>query len=402
MLIEIDLQNYLNKKFMRKNIISIAIIAIIFVFSSCEKNELSFKPEVVPKAEVDFEVRDGYLVFKSKEAFRRSINTIINLTESNREKWEKGIGFMSQQRITNNVIREELKKDSINRIKFANTDLSPNKNFDYNSEAFAKALSLVSKSDLHSEAYYNALNKGIIKLVNKGTLDEYWDYNILNRSYIGYINEDGLFGIADTLYQVTDNGINSIKYIDNSSKTNLLKSKLNTTVNKIRFSPTQSSDSPGVLTSGWVQEPSGPWYPKRIKLDVELSMKNLITLTLSYEFYHRFYVTCQQRNVFRQWIRDVTYIKLYGTWEITVYRFPQVYSSSFSYSGNAANIYGSKNPENGQGNLYDSYYSVSPNQQNYDYGNGWPERQLAYQPEFNSLNWSVTRTDKNLTASIVR
>jgi hypothetical protein len=58
---------------MRKNIFTIAIIAIIFVLSSCEKEELSFKSEVAPKDEVGFEVRDGYLVFKSKESFSKSI-----------------------------------------------------------------------------------------------------------------------------------------------------------------------------------------------------------------------------------------------------------------------------------------------------------------------------------------
>jgi hypothetical protein len=52
--------------------------------------------------------------------------------------------------------------------------------------------------------------------------------------------------------------------------------------------------------------------------------------------------------------------------------------------------------------LYDSYYAVWPNQQNFDYGNGWPEGQMPYQPDFNSLNWSVTRTDKDLTATIVK
>jgi hypothetical protein len=49
-LIEINLQNYLNKKFMRKNIFTIAIIAIIFVLSSCEKNEVALNKPDATKA----------------------------------------------------------------------------------------------------------------------------------------------------------------------------------------------------------------------------------------------------------------------------------------------------------------------------------------------------------------
>jgi hypothetical protein len=49
-LIEINLQNYLNKKFMRKNIFTIAIIAIIFVLSSCEKDEVALNKPDATKA----------------------------------------------------------------------------------------------------------------------------------------------------------------------------------------------------------------------------------------------------------------------------------------------------------------------------------------------------------------
>jgi hypothetical protein len=389
---------------MKFNSLKLSSFAFIFVLTSCDKNSEGLAPVVTNKitASIGYVVRDGYMVFDSKESFSKTINSIINLSETDRNKWENEISFNSQQRITNNVIREELKKDSINRIKFGNTNLSPTKNLDYNSVAFTKALSEVSKSDLHSEAYYKALSKGVIKIIDEGTENEYWDFNVFNRCFVGFINEDGFYGIADTLYQITDKGINAIKYIDNSSKINLLKKATSSTVNKILLSPTQNADSPGVLSSGWVQEPIGPWYPKRIKLDVELSLKYLMVSTLSFEFYHRFYVTCQQRNIFRTWVWDVTNINLSGSWEISVYRYPQTYSGSYTYTGNVSDVYGSLNPESNTNwvDLYDSYYAVWPNQGNFEYGNGWPERQMPYQPIFNGLNWSVTRTDKNLTARI--
>lgn len=203
------------------------------------------------------------------------------------------------------------------------------------------------------------------------------------------------------MYQITNKGIKAIEYINNSSKINLLKKTNSPDVNEMHFSPIQKVTCPGVLTSGWVQEPTGPWYPKRIKLDVELSLKYLIVSTLNYEFYHRFYVTCQQRNIFRTWVWDVTNIELSGSWEISIYRYPQIYSGSYSNTGNVSNVYGSLSPTStSYVDPYDSNYIVYPSAANFDYGYGWPERQLEYQPYFTRCNWAVTRTDKNLTARI--
>lgn len=284
---------------MKTNYIKILFIFLIILASyACKDNELTVLD--TSNTSEGYFVRDGYLVFESKESFRNSINTILNLSEKDRKSWEEKIGFVSQQRIASNVIREELKKDSINRIKFANTDLCPTKNTDYNSEAYIKALSSVKKSDLHSDAYYNALKDGVIKLIDENTENEYWDFTVFSSVYTAFINKEGLYAIGDTLYQVTNNSVKTIKYTDPKSKNELLNSKENNNI--LYKSPIQKATSPGVLTSGWVQEPTGPWYPKRIKIDVELSLQYLIVSTLHYEFFHRVHMECQGRNFFRKWI----------------------------------------------------------------------------------------------------
>lgn len=93
----------------------LGIITFTVLMSSCDKSSEDLS-SLVSKSTTGYVVRDGYLVFDSKESFSKTINNIINLTEAARNKWENEIGFNSQQRITNNVIREELKKDSINKV----------------------------------------------------------------------------------------------------------------------------------------------------------------------------------------------------------------------------------------------------------------------------------------------
>jgi len=376
----------------------------IFVFTTlltgCDKNEDQFASIEPQKNEVGYLVRDGYLAFDSRESFRKSINKIVNQSEIERNKWEQKIGFVSQQRIAENVINEELKKDSINRIKFADTDLSPSKNTDYNSEAFKKALSLVSKSDLHSNAYYEALSKGVIKLIDEGTENEYWDFSVFSSCYVNFINEDGLYAVADTLYQVTNNGIKAIKYSDSSSKITILN--VTKPSNNVKFrSPIQKVNSPGVFSSPWVQSTS--WLlKKRIRISVELTLQYLIVSTLNYEFFHRVHSECQGQNILGTWIYDdCGTVKIDGSWEISMYRYPQLYSSSYSFTGNDANNYFfSVSPGSGALAYYESYFVVQPNSANFDYGNGWPERQLAYQPYFTHCNWTANRADEGLTAVI--
>jgi len=369
----------------------LVIISLTLVISGCSDNIDEINTDLTTQNSKGFVVENGFLKFESRETFGNSINKIINKSDSERNKWEKEIGFLSQQRIVDNIINEELKKDSINRTKFSNTDLSPKRNTGYNSEKFKRALSLVSESDFHSDAYYQALSKGVIKLIDKGTEDEYWDFSVFSSCYVSFINEDGLYAIADTLYQVTNNGIKAIEYSEKNWKDAVFKIKNSTENVKFR-SPIQKINSPGVITSGWVS--NNAWiFPKRIKIDVELSVQYLITSTLNYEFFHRVHSECQSKNLLGKWIYDKCgTVTINGSWEISVYASAQLYSGVYSFTGNDANnYYFSVNPSSGTLAYYESYFIVQPNSINFNYANGFPELQLDYQPHFTRLEWIATR-----------
>jgi hypothetical protein len=101
---------------------------------------------------------------------------------------------------------KELNLDSINRIKFAHTDISKATKFDY-----------------HPELFYDHLSKGIIKLIDEGTKDEYWDYSAFNKGFTYFINEEGLNAVGDSLFQVTSDELKIIKLSSTSTKQELLK-----------------------------------------------------------------------------------------------------------------------------------------------------------------------------------
>ncbi len=73
---------------MRKNIISIAIIAIIFVLSSCEKDEVALSQ---PQANATKDI----LTFATQEDFDKTLAKVNAMTKEERIAWEKKQGFKS-------------------------------------------------------------------------------------------------------------------------------------------------------------------------------------------------------------------------------------------------------------------------------------------------------------------
>jgi hypothetical protein len=73
---------------MTKNIFTIAIIAIIFVFTSCEKDEVTINQ---PQAN---ETKD-ILTFATQEDFDKTLAKVNSMTKEERLAWEKEQGFKS-------------------------------------------------------------------------------------------------------------------------------------------------------------------------------------------------------------------------------------------------------------------------------------------------------------------
>jgi hypothetical protein len=373
---------------MRKNIFTIAIIAIIFVLSSCEKEELSFKSEVAPKDEVGFEVRDGYLVFKNNDSFVKTVSKIANMNKTEREKWEKSIDFVSQARLINDLIDNELELDSVNRIKFANGDISNATKYDYRPELF-----------------YNLLSKGVIKLIDEGTSNEYWDFSAFNKGFSYFINEEGLYAVGDSLFQVTNKELKAITLSSGVNKGELLKELFEDKkgVSKIKnITDGIPGNSPGLIesTGNFYQftktEYKWPSVNYRIKLGIELSFLAYSLQTARFDFTHNYYVTSQKTNFWNNWINDYANYNIEGSWTIEAYYYGQSFGyQGFNYNGTA--ISGVVHPDTGERMYAGTTFSIFPNEANqtYDY-----YFQQSYQPKFTFYKWKVIRTNPTLESFV--
>jgi len=353
------------------------IFAISFVsLQSCKKNEMETPINNEDSTKVGFSVKNGFLVFESAASFVETTDAIANLSDAERLEWETKIGFCSQRKIVSTVINDEIILDKQNEIKYAGVDISE-----------------LNKADFHSDSYKNALAKGVIKIIDKGTDDEYWDYAIFNRGFVDFINEDGLFAVGDTLYQVTATALKAMKPADFSNPSKLINAIEPDENNNIYFIFNQSyfkGYSPGLIESYWIEEGTGKKGDKRIKKGIYLGVRYYIVSSRQYQFYHDAYVQCQERNWLRQWTYQFTDITVDGSWTVSVYYYPQYYSNTWAWSGSASYLKASINPETGLSAPYQSYFTVNPNYNNLNLPS-YTADQYDYQPIFTSYHWWALR-----------
>lgn len=366
----------------------LGILVLTLLLTACDKNDDQLAAIASQKVDKGYVVKDGYLAFTNTESFIKTVSEIVSLSNADREKWEKSIGFTSQSSLINNLIVKELVLDSINRIKFTHIDISKATKFDY-----------------HPELYYDLLSKGIIKLIDEGTPDEYWDYSAFNKGFTYFINEEGLYAVGDSLFQVTNKELKVVKLSSASNKQALLNALNNneksvSTMNKV--SAGSPGNSPGLIEStgnsgAWTQNSRWPSSSQRIKLGIELSCLAYSTQTARFDFTHNYYVTCQKTNFWNTWINDYANYNIEGEWTIIVYYYTQSFGhQGFTYSGTA--ITGVVHPETGERMYAGTTFWVLPDAANQTYPYVW---QQAYQPQFQYYKWKATRTDTG-QASIVK
>jgi hypothetical protein len=349
-----------------------SIVLIISVstvlFSSCEKqkmdegicidNELN-KPSFI--------VQDGILMFKSTDSFFETLGSISNLSDEDRRKWEEKVGFLSQRRIINQIIDEEAKLDIINEARYAGKE-----NPDY------------SNVILHTDIYYRYLDKGVIKLIDEGTENEYWDYAVINRCYVDFINEDGLYAIGNTLYQITESMVKSMKNIDFPKKSLLMQASATDEVNNITILLDKNDKTypgcPGLITQGWTSSSD-----KRIKIELFLDVYYFVPASSSYSFFHEVYVQCQEKNWLGNWKYKIADIDVDGSWQIELFYNSQSYGNDYTFNGSASYLKSSINPSSGIPAPYQSYFSVTAT-----YPDIWG-RDEDYPPSFINYHWTALR-----------
>jgi hypothetical protein len=343
----------------------------------------------------DYKVRDGFLVFANVESFAKATKFIGNLSETERQQWESKIGFQSQHSMFMKLIDDELIKDSLNRIKYA-----------------AKDLSKVDKREYHSEYYYEMLAKGVIKLVAEGTLDEYWDYSVYDRSSTPFINEDGLFAIGDTLYQITNHKIKSMLLRKDANEHDLLRSLSanNAGIQKMSAYVYPLLDCPGQIWAPWTTKRKWPSVQRRIRVGTELSFVEFLISTQRMEFKHNLYAQCQKTNLFNSWIYESRSITVNGAWKIYAYSNPQYYEGTITYSSNASDLKGSVNPVDGSTAPFGSAFLIYPNSSNQNpyppgddnsnYGLYWQYNSFQCRPQYSYYHWEAVDNGQSMTSKI--
>lgn len=332
-------------------------------------------------------------MFSDRKSFEEVLNYMEQMSDYERLQWEDKIGFKSQKSMMDKLIREELIKDSLNRIKYAGKDISK-----------------VDERDYHSEYYYEMLNKGIIQLIDEGTPSEYWDCSVEDRSSTIFLNEDGLFAINDTLYQAVDNGIKSVFLPPNTHKNEMLKILDND--NQLRKAGYYSY-SLGEFWSDWVQKGKWPAVQKRICIGRELKILEwMLSDNHHMKIRNNIYAKCQKTNLFNKWIYEFRNIKISGNWCLSVYKHFQSYRGSVKDRRFfASDLQGSIHPETGASGSPHNAFIITPNKYNqnpykkgdnrYDY-EYWKNMREDYPPRFDYINWELIDLDESLTATLNR
>lgn len=379
---------------MKKIFYLFALVA--FTLTSCDKSEEPLS--ITSENAIDmpnYKVREGFLVFANVGSFIEATKFIGNLSDIERDQWESKIGFKSQHSMFMKLIDEELIKDSLNRINYAGKDLSK-----------------VDKREYHSEYYYELLSKGVIKLVDEGTPNEYWDYSVNDRSSTPFINEDGLFAIGDTLYQITNYKVKSMLLTKDAKKQDLLKN-LSENNSGLKITSTyvyDLLDCPGQIWASWTTKGKWPSVQRRIRVGTELSFVEFITSSQRMEFKHNFYTQCQKTNLFNSWIYESRNITVSGSWQIYAYSNPQYYTSTGSFSYYASDLKVSINPGDGIRAPFGSSFLIYPNSLNQNpypvgddnssYGLYWQYNSFRCRPQYAYYYWEAVDTDQSMTSTI--
>ncbi len=170
----------------------LAFLGLGLLVVSCKKNNVedAVQPQSKPTAKVS--CKNGMLVFNTQSDFEQTISKVMNMTNEERRVWEEKLGFLSQQRIA----------DQINAAEIAFTkELCKGIDENISLEEFKK-LGLYNK---HSDLYYKYIKKGIIKgIIEKDGAVSY-DMTICEPIMAIITNDEGLVQVGKSMYQYLDN-----------------------------------------------------------------------------------------------------------------------------------------------------------------------------------------------------
>jgi hypothetical protein len=366
---------------MKKNVLKPILILITVTFvtlQSCEKKEIvNPEDDFVLENNYDnltiedmpqIDVINGILHFQNNEEYNMFMTIASKLTSEERANYETGINFLSQQRIFEQIIEEELLIDE-----------------PYENLTEEEINNITVMPPLHSELYYSYLNSGIIKENNKGTDNEYYELSIFNPAIASVLNVDGIYSVGKSIFQITEE---SEKEMTNGDFSKICMLKEANTTNEDEDITVYSLNNGDKSTSSW--KPPTIWDEigtgkkgdKRIGLKPyfhSLRVYYSPSGNHKYRTYHNFYVYCQERNWRKKWKYKTTQVWLSGNW-----RYDEklhVYNASYYfYFPYASAISTSISPYTGSVSPYETYWV-------------WYYQGHAYDPgELVHASWTATRT----------
>jgi hypothetical protein len=298
---------------MKKLVLYAMVVAGLSIFNACQKsNELIDQSIDVQQQEAvkpDVYSKNGFLIFSNQKSMEETLNTLEGMSEEERRFWEKEHNFTSQMSMFHDIIIAELKLDepyeNLSEEELKNVELPP----------------------LHSDVYYNSLQKGFIKKIHYSDGTELYDYSTCAPFLTSILNEDGIFVIGDTMYQFTQNATKTWSGCEINNKIKLIST--NSSIDNITLSINLKSAT--VKYGSWEYDSE---RKRRIQIGINFNSSQYSADMKIWRYEHWVEVISQKKNWLGNWKYNWTDMYIKGNWD---------YEIEYLYPGNINFNYFSRN-----------------------------------------------------------
>jgi hypothetical protein len=299
-----------------KKLVLFALLATgLTIFNGCQKDELIVRNEdfnhQVKKTPEVFE-KNGILIFTDHNDVSEILRINQSMQEKERRMWENNHNFYSQLSLFNDVVIAE------------EQFYLPYENM---SEEELSGITLAQK---HSDMYSDYLVKGIIKeYVEEDGLTSY-DYSTCAPYLVSILNENGIFMVADTMYQFTDNAIKvweGANVMDVNSMVNNKSNDIQIHYVRKNLNLQKGAIYPNPKYSSWAYSGS----QRRIKIGLYFDVWPSTTDRKIWSYQHYVHARSEKRALF-SWNLNWTDMYILGRWDGQIEYKPIGSSSSAFHS----------------------------------------------------------------------
>ena len=297
-----------------KKLVLFALLATgLTIFNGCLKDEIMLQKEDLnhqgKKVPEVFE-KNGILIFSDHNDVSAMLSMNQSMPDKERRIWENKHNFYSQLSLFNDVVIAE-------------------EQFFLPYESMSEEeLSGITLTQKHSDIYSDYLVKGIIKeYVEEDGLTSY-DYSTCAPYLASILNENGIFMVADTMYQFTENAIKiwegaSIK--DSYSIINNESDNIQIHIIKKNTDLQKGAIYPNPIYSDWAYSGS----QRRIRIGLYFDVWPSSTDRKIWSYQHYVHARSEKKALF-SWNLNRTDMYILGTWDGQI-EFKPIGSSSSEF-----------------------------------------------------------------------